>query len=132
MNKFFDCVNGKQEAGEEVRNPDLAAYFETNDPRLFLTETFLEYFAEWKREIQDGPGIFSATEKAQMIISYQALEPLQITVKSIVGVIKYMLEVANAPRCNARLPKPRPIGTIFWKGQATAGRQSKPDSKSHS
>ncbi|KAK3932702.1 Transposable element P transposase [Frankliniella fusca] len=104
MNRFFDCVNGKEREGEVKDNRDLAAFTGSADPRIdFLQKDFLGYFEEWKQVVKNRPGIISDTERAKMIISYQALEAVQITVHSITKAIQYMLTTANAPKVNARL-----------------------------
>ncbi|KAK3907370.1 Transposable element P transposase [Frankliniella fusca] len=127
MNKFFDCVNGKQEDGEDVRNINLVAYTDPNDPRLeWLSTTFLNYFEEWKEDVKNRAGIFSVTERSQMIISHQALESLKITIKSIVSSIKYMLQSAGAPRVNARVLNQDPLEQYFGKMRRKQGDNKNP------
>ncbi|KAK3924845.1 Transposable element P transposase [Frankliniella fusca] len=104
MNRFFDCVNGKEENGIPPKNSDLASYVQSDDPRLdFLLSEFLGYFQEWKRNVQERPGLFTDAEHARMLITYQALQSLEITVRAIVGAIQYMLDVVGAPFINARV-----------------------------
>lgn len=103
MNRFFDCVNGKERDGEVPKKEDHKAYRESGDERLkFLEGEFLKFFSDWKEEILNRPGIFSDTDRSRMIISHQSLEALQITVKGFVGSIKYMLDTAKAPAVNGR------------------------------
>ncbi|XP_034232830.1 uncharacterized protein LOC117640435 [Thrips palmi] len=102
-NRFFDCVNGKDD-GAEKKNPDKTAFTDPNDARLdFLENEYLGYFEEWKLDVLNRPGIYTDAERSRMIVSHQALGALEITVKGIAGAIRYMLTVAKAPSVSARV-----------------------------
>lgn len=112
-NRFFDCVNGKDD-GTEKKNPDKAPFTDPNDERLlFLENEFLQYFEDWKQDVVTRPGDFSASERNSMIVSHQALGALQITVKSIVGAIRFMLNEAKAPSVGARVFNQDPLEQYF-------------------
>lgn len=55
MNKFFDCLNVRNPyEGRNKRNPDLNAHTNPEDERLhWLVNDFLEYFAQWKKTVDD-------------------------------------------------------------------------------
>lgn len=113
MNKFFDCVNGKDD-GLEKSNPDKAPFTDPNDARLsFLENDFLGYFEQWKHNVVNRPGIFSASDRSRMIVSHQALGALQITVKGLSGAIRYMLVEAKAPSVGARVFNQDPLEQYF-------------------
>ncbi|KAK3923507.1 Transposable element P transposase [Frankliniella fusca] len=131
MNKFFDCVNGKVEAGEECTNPDKAPFTNPNDERLnFLENDFLDYFEQWKEDIKNRPGIFTESERNRMIISHQALGALQISVKGIAGAIRYMLVEENAPAVCARVFNQDPLEQYFSKVRRKQGDNRNPTLKS--
>ena len=52
---------------------------------------FLGYFEEWKVGVENRPGNFSRKEKNCMLLSHQTLAGLQITTKSVVEMIRYLL-----------------------------------------
>ena len=69
----------------------LAPYKSCNNERfIWLTQTFIKYFTDWKQAVCDRPN-FSKDEKACMFISNQTLEGLQITVNSLVEYTKFLL-----------------------------------------
>ena len=61
----------------------------------WLTDDFLKYFDDWKVAVENRPGQFSKSEKSAMMLSYQTLEGFQITAKSIVACVKYMLNLGT-------------------------------------
>ncbi|KAK3918543.1 Transposable element P transposase [Frankliniella fusca] len=135
MNRFFDCMNGKEDFqeetaegnGYELRNPDLAAYKSVDDPRFeFLENTFLNYFEDWKQDVLKRPGIYTESERSRMIISHQSLESLTITVKGFVGATKYMLGVVQAPKINARSFNQDPLEQYFGKMRRMLGDNRQP------
>ncbi|XP_033739584.1 uncharacterized protein LOC117326894 [Pecten maximus] len=93
INKFFDCLNVRNRfEGRNKRNPNLAPYMQTDDERLdWLQQDFLGYLDTWKHKVHNRPGNFSASQKASMLLSYQTLEGLRISVKSITECVRLML-----------------------------------------
>ncbi|KAK3931919.1 Succinate--CoA ligase [ADP-forming] subunit beta [Frankliniella fusca] len=127
MNRFFDCMNGKETSGEEATSErqeeenraqdeenektvhDKAPYTKLDDPRFdFLHNDFLSYFSEWKNDIDSRPGLFSDNEKNRMIISHQSLGALETTVHGVAGAIRFMI-AAGAPSVNARVFNQDPL-----------------------
>ncbi|KAK3924215.1 Transposable element P transposase [Frankliniella fusca] len=127
VNRFFDCLNGKEEENVQPRNADLAAYRSLNDPRFdFLENVFLKYFEDWKKDIITRPGIYTDTEKSRMIISHQSLEAIIITVKGLNASTKYMLEMAQAPKVDARVFNQDPLEQYFGKVRRKQGDNKQP------
>ena len=58
---------------------------------LKVTGKFLKYFTAWKISIAAGPGEFTDNARANMFISWQTYEGIQITVHSSIELIKYLL-----------------------------------------
>ena len=92
MNKFFDCLNTRNlRESAQKRNPDLREYRCPDDARLtYLTDEFLGYFAEWEASVSAREG-FSKGEKARMMLSHQTITGLQISVHSIVELVRFLL-----------------------------------------
>ena len=93
MNKFFDCMNvhSLSEAPRK-RNENVKPYTSVDDPRIeYLTNEFLKYFDDWKQSVENRRGEFTKTEMSGMQLSYQTLQGLEITVKSVVACVKYCL-----------------------------------------
>ncbi|XP_070545584.1 uncharacterized protein [Ptychodera flava] len=94
FNKFFDCLNVRS-INECTRtgNPDVRPYTDVNDPRFeWLQNDFLQYFAEWKEQVDNRQGVFTRKEKGQMMLSYQTLQGIEITVRSFVEACKFLLQ----------------------------------------
>mgnify|MGYP002803942685 CR=1 FL=1 len=93
MNDFFDCCNVRSvDEHQRKNNTLLAPYKKCDDPRfVWLNDTFLKYFAGWKEEISKREG-FTPDQMAQMFISVQTYEGLQISVKSLIECTKFLLE----------------------------------------
>ncbi|KAK3929509.1 Transposable element P transposase, partial [Frankliniella fusca] len=116
INRFFDCLNTKTElSNDDATNLDKEPYTDPNDFRLsFLEIDVLNYFEEWKKEVSERPGVYTDSERSKMIISHQALGALQITIKSIVSSIRYMLD-AGAPYVSSRVFNQDPAEQYFGK-----------------
>ena len=70
----------------------LKPYESINDERFtWLTGKFLKYFTDWKISIAARPGEFTDNARANMFISWQTYEGIQITVHSSIELIKYLL-----------------------------------------
>ena len=95
INKFFDVLNVKDlTESQKKRNSDLAPYRDADDERLqWLLGEFLEYFEEWKRSVERREGDFTKSAKAAMQLSYQTLDGLEISARSIVACVKFMLNI---------------------------------------
>ncbi len=93
MDKFFDCLNVRNTKEHIMKQkPTLMPYTSTGDERFgWLNNTFLQYFKDWLSSIERKPGKYSKGDKANMFISYQTYEGLQITVKSVTELTKYLL-----------------------------------------
>lgn len=102
MNRFFDCLNGKEVEGAPLKKEDYRAYRDKNDERFsFLTNEFLNYFNEWSADVKQRKG-FNAKEKGRMTLSHQTIKALHITTRSFIGAISFMLDL-GATRINARV-----------------------------
>ena len=93
MDKFFDIMNTRNfKESVKKKNEDVKPFTSPDDPRLrYLTDEFLPYFVEWQRAIDLRPGNFTKSDRSEMILSYQTVEGLKITVLSVVECIKYCL-----------------------------------------
>nr|XP_047143758.1 uncharacterized protein LOC105848490 isoform X1 [Hydra vulgaris] len=94
MKCFFDCLNVRNSSeGIMKRKPFLLPYTDVNDERLtWLQNTFLCYLEKWKECIINRPGNFSNNAKGRMFISWQTYEGLQITVMSVIELVKFLLK----------------------------------------
>lgn len=93
INDFFDCLNVRSfHEHERKRNPLLAPYRSNTDPRFeWLENVFLRYLADWLSSTQSRAGTFTPDQRAQMFLSTQTHKGLQITVKSVVQLTKFLL-----------------------------------------
>lgn len=93
MNKFFDCLNTRSlYEARNTRNNNVSPYTSEDDERLqYLLNDFLQYFSEWKANVNNRAGQYSKSELSKMQLSYQTLQGLEITVKSVVECVKFML-----------------------------------------
>ena len=93
MNDFFDCCNVRSSDEHQIKqNALLAPYKKCDDPRFaWLTDTFLQYFVDWKEEITKREG-FTPDQMTRMFISVQTYEGLQMSVNSLIECTKFLLE----------------------------------------
>ena len=93
LDKFFDCLNVRSlDEHQRKLKPFLKPYTSVDDERfLWLTQEFLPYLETWKENTQNQPGNFTKNARSKMFISYQTFFGLQITVRFIVEVVKYLL-----------------------------------------
>ena len=93
MNDFFDCCNVRSSDEHQIKqNALLAPYKKCDDPRFVrLTDTFLQYFVDWKEEITKREG-FTPDQMTRLFISVQTYEGLQMSVKSLTECTKFLLE----------------------------------------
>ena len=93
FDNFFDCTNVRNNEEWKKKSKDfLKPYTDVNDARfLWLTDTFLQYFSDWKQSIQQRPGQFTDNAKANMFLSWQTYEGVKITVYSLIDAVKFLL-----------------------------------------
>ena len=93
VNNFFDCLNVRSmHEYERKRNQLLAPYRSRDDPRFeWLENVFLKYLTDWFQSTQARPGLFTSDQRAQMFLSLQTYKGLQITVKSMIKVVQFLL-----------------------------------------
>ena len=93
INDFFDCSNVRSTTEHErKRNDRIKPYESVDDERLvWMKDTFLKYFEEWKSSTQTREGSFTATERKRMFLSCQTYEGFKITVNSHVETVKFLL-----------------------------------------
>ena len=93
MNKFFDCLNVRNQTEfVKQRNENVAPYKDKDDDRLeWLTADFLKYLQDWKKSTENRKGNFSPKDRQKMFLSQQTYEGLQITAKSTVEIARFLL-----------------------------------------
>ena len=94
IDQFFDCLNVRS-LDEHLRKRKLllAAFTSIEDNRFqFLENEFLGYFRDWKESNTNRQGEFTANARAKMFVSWQTHDGLQITVYSIIELVKYLLQ----------------------------------------
>ena len=92
MNDFFDCLNIRSST-EYVhdRNNMLQPYYTEEDDRFdWLENTFL-YLADWKKIVEKRFGDFSLADRVKMFLSHQTYYGIQMTVYSIINVVKFLI-----------------------------------------
>ena len=83
MDKFFDCLNVRNQIERVKKRSFLQPYTNLNDERFkWLKNDFLQYLLSWKMSIIDRPGNFFQTEKNKMFLSWQTYEGQQIKCKN--------------------------------------------------
>ena len=94
MNNFFNCLNVKSTKEEDYsRNEFLKPYATENDLRFdWLQNTLLPYFNNWKHNILQRPGNFTASAREKMFIFRQTHESKQIICYSVIEATKYLLK----------------------------------------
>ncbi|XP_028394454.1 uncharacterized protein LOC114518646 [Dendronephthya gigantea] len=93
VNDFFDCLNVRSfHEHERKRNMLLAPYRSSTDVRFdWLENVFLKYLSDWFSSTQTRAGTYTPEQRAQMFLSTQTYKGLQITIKSVVQVTKFLL-----------------------------------------
>ena len=91
--RFFDCLNVRSTTEHKRRRNDfLAPYTTTEDSRFdWLQNTFLAYLDAWYDATQKRPGNVSGDDRSRMFLSLQTYKGLQITVHSLIEVVKFLL-----------------------------------------
>ena len=73
------------------RNTNLKPYSNPNDERLtWISNVFLPYLDQWKTHTANRPG-FTKEQQQTMFISLQTYEGYQITINSMVNIVKFLL-----------------------------------------
>ena len=93
MNDFFDCLNVRSSI-EYVhdRNNMLQPYYTEDDDRFdWHKNTFLKYLADWKKSVENRFGDFCLADRAKMFLSHQTYYRIQMTVYSIINVVKFLI-----------------------------------------
>lgn len=93
VNTFFDICNIRCKAeGIKKRKGEMIPFESKDDPRLeWLKTEFLAYFEKWRDSVQHREGS-TQKEKEKMFISAQTYEVLQITVNSIIEIVRFCLD----------------------------------------
>ncbi|KAK3910020.1 Transposable element P transposase [Frankliniella fusca] len=112
MNRTFDCLNGGVHSTKKNINSDLNEYFSLDDPRFqFLQETVLTYLEDWENDVLKRKG-FTKEQKLKMMISFQSMEALKITLHSFVQVTKFLI-MNGAPSVSSRNMNQDPLEQYF-------------------
>jgi hypothetical protein len=93
VNDFFDCCNVRSTTEHErKRNERIKPYESVDDERLlWMKDTFMKYFDDWKTSIKTREGTFTPVEREKMFLSHQTYEGFKISVHSHVEAIKFLL-----------------------------------------
>jgi len=93
VDQFFDCGNVRN-TQEYItkRKPFLKPYSSLGDERFdWLENTFLKYFEDWLKWIEETHPTMTPENKARMFISWQTYEGIQLSVKSLIHSVKFLL-----------------------------------------
>ena len=78
--------------GQQKLNPNLNKCSDPNDIRLdWLLDNFLGYFDQWSVEVENKPDNFNCKDRSSMMLNHQTLTGLKITTKSVVEMVRYLL-----------------------------------------
>ena len=93
MDKFFDIMNIRNKDEWKLkRKENLKPFKDINDIRfLWLKNDFINYFLDWKNNIESRSGTFEKTDRSKMFISQQTFEGLMITAHSVVECVQFLL-----------------------------------------
>ena len=94
MNNLFDCLNVKStKKGDYSRNELLKPYTTENGSRSdWLQNRLLPYFNNWKHNILQRPGNFTASAREKIFISRQTHDGIKIRCYSVIEATKYLLK----------------------------------------
>ena len=94
FDQFFDCLNVRSlEENQKKTNPFLKPYTNDDDKRFsWIIDQFLPYLNTWKENTQNGLGEFNQNPRSKMFVCLQTNHSIQITVRSTVKAVKYLLE----------------------------------------
>ena len=93
VDQFFDCGNVRnQQEYKFKRKPFLKPYSSINDERFdWLENVFLKYFQDWLIWIHKTHSKMTPENRARMFISWQTYEGIQVSVKSLIHCVKFLL-----------------------------------------
>ena len=92
-----------------------------NDERfIWLIDTFLQYFEDWKHSIAKRPGQFTANARANMFISWQTYEGVKITAHSAIELNQGVPYVLTERFCED------PLENYFGRQRAIGLRKDNP------
>ena len=93
MNEFFGITNVRSTTEYVRKGNDLIKPFSSCDDAHFawLTDVFLQYLEDWKRNTSTRPGEHSPDDQGKMFLSSQTYNGLKISVHSHVEAIKFLL-----------------------------------------
>ncbi|KAE8739943.1 hypothetical protein FOCC_FOCC014554 [Frankliniella occidentalis] len=129
VNRAFDCFNGSIDSKKRETNPDLDVYCSIDDARFqFLESEFLGYLSDWEESVSRREGQYTKEERSRMIISYQPLEGLKITIASFVKVVKFLL-LKGAQHVSARQFNQDPLEQYFSTIRRIRGSDDHPNLK---
>lgn len=152
VNAWFDRLNGAHSGmGRKKRNPNLESYRSVEDPRFQQLHDFLTYLDEWKAEayslgevtinetantsILEDSGEFEpfedvveecTTKAEKRILSHQTLLGIEITTRSFVKCVKFLLG-EGTDFINARVFSQDPLEQYFSKQRAGGGGSTNPN-----
>lgn len=123
VNDFFDMANTRSTKEHlQKRNPNLRPYQDPNDERLtWMTDVFLPYLEQWKVHIAKRSG-FTKEQQQMMFLSLQTYEGYQITINSMVNVIKFLLRAGFSFVLTERLMQD--VLEEYFGYQRASGRRS--------
>ncbi|KAK3917351.1 Transposable element P transposase [Frankliniella fusca] len=126
-NDFFDNINGAHtQHGKRTANERLSPFtMESRDKKFEELQDYVKYLKDWKNEIDAIPGLTKKIRE-KMCISHQTMEGIEITVNSIIGVVKFMHSI-GAKYLNARTLNQDPLEQYFGKQRASHGGKHNPN-----
>lgn len=129
MNRCFDCLNGGEDSVKKNVNPDLLEYTSSSDPRLtFLVEDFLGYLEKWEHSVLNRAGKYTKEQRQRMIISYQSLEGMKISINAFKDIVKFALD-KGAPSVSSRRFNQDPLEQRFSDYRRARGADNNPTVK---
>lgn len=128
MDTFFDIMNirNPEEAKKKLKENNKPIY-KSNDGRIkWLKDHFLGYFKKWLESINNREGKFDKTAKAKMFISWQTYEGLQITVKSVIDCVEYLLDTVKCKFVLTEHFNQDPLENYFGRQRSLGSRKENP------
>ena len=127
LDKFFDCLNVRNTKEATIKcKPFLKPYTSCVDERfIWLTDTLLKYFSDWKDSTITRPGQFTDNARAKMFISWQTYEGIKITTHSSIELIKFLLN-AGCPYVLTERFCQDPLENYFGRQRSMGQRKDNP------
>ena len=94
LDQFFDCFNVRSlEKNQKKTKPFMKPHTDENDQRFsWMTDQFLPYLDIWKENTRNRPDNFTKNPISKMFFSLQINHGIQITVRSTVEEVKFLLQ----------------------------------------